>query len=135
MIFINIYFSIRIRRKNKNKIKIVLRLSVCVRLLQYSTILYGEDMFTPQFQLNILRVRRWHQYFVLSCILGDYRRVKTRKEKRGVGLAEDEKGVDIVFTCEGVRRKLYISVLKRNKIFHTRCYISVGGKRRFVRNP
>lgn len=42
--------------------------------------------------------------------------------------------MDIVFTCEGVRRKLYISVSKRNKIFRTRCYTSarllvVGGAR------
>lgn len=39
--------------------------------------------------------------------------------------------MDIVFTCEGVRRKLYISVSKRNKIFRTRCYTSAklwGGR-------
>lgn len=73
-----------------------------------------------------------------TCVrLGDYQRAGKNEKKGGRDIdgeksergmvkksKKKKKGEYRIFTCESVRRKLYVSVLKRNKIFRTRCYIS-----------
>lgn len=81
-------------------------------------------------------------YFRAAASWGLPQRVRTEKKQPSDDAVDgwaggggrkgwEKRDMDIVFTCEGVRRKLYISVLKRNKIFRTRCYISarLGGAR------